>query len=82
MALARWRSFPVITRNSVFALKGRDLDLGTIGRKLGARYVVDGSIRRTGNRLRATTLLLDVETGRHTGGAIRIRRDGHVRDPG
>jgi adenylate cyclase len=65
VALARWRSFPVITRNSVFALKGRDLDLGTIGRKLGARYVVDGSIRRTGNRLRATTLLLDVETGRH-----------------
>jgi adenylate cyclase len=65
VALARWRSFPVITRNSVFALKGMDLDLAAVGRKLGARYVVDGSIRRTGARLRATTQLLDVETGQH-----------------
>jgi adenylate cyclase len=65
VALARWRSFPVITRNSVFALKGMDLDLATVGHRLGARYVLDGSIRRTGSRLRATTQLLDVETGQH-----------------
>jgi adenylate cyclase len=65
VALARWRSFPVITRNSVFALKGKDLDLTAIGRKLGARYVVDGSIRRNGTRLRATTQVLDVDTGQH-----------------
>jgi len=65
VALARWRSFPVITRNSVFALKGKDLDLAAIGHQLGARYLVDGSIRRTGTRLRATMQLLDVETGQH-----------------
>jgi adenylate cyclase len=64
VALARWRSFPVITRNSVFALKDEDLSLTEIGHKLGARYVVDGNIRRTGTRLRATMQLLDVETGR------------------
>jgi TolB-like protein len=65
VALARWRSFPVITRNSVFALKGQDLDLLAVGHKLGARYVVDGGIRRTGTRLRATMQLLDVEAGQH-----------------
>ena len=65
VALARWRSFPVITRNSVFALKSRVLDPREVGHELGARYVVEGQIRSTGTRLRATTQLLDVETGRH-----------------
>ncbi len=63
VALARWRSFPVISRNSVFAFKGQNLDRQTFGRRLGARYVVDGSIRRVGSRLRAATHLLDVESG-------------------
>lgn len=65
VALARWRSFPVITRNSVFSLKGKDLDLANVGRQLGARYVVDGSIRRIGTRLRTTAQLFDVEIGRN-----------------
>ncbi len=64
-ALARWRSFPVISRNSVFALKPDELDPATVARRLGARYVVDGSVRRTGSRLRTTVQLLDAESGRH-----------------
>jgi adenylate cyclase len=61
-ALSRWRSFPVIARNSVFAYRGRDLDVRLIGRELGARYIVSGSIRRRGAQARVTLELVDAET--------------------
>ena len=61
-ALSRWRSFPVIARNSVFAHRGRDIDVRVIGRDLGARYIVSGSVQRQGERVRVNLDLVDVET--------------------
>ena len=61
-ALARWQSFPVISRNSVFALGTADLDLRMVGQQLGVRYVVEGSLRRAAGRLRTVVALIDVDT--------------------
>jgi adenylate cyclase len=61
--LARFRWFPVISRNSTFQFKNSPLDLREIGSRLGARYIVEGSVRRAGNRLRATAHLTGVEDG-------------------
>jgi len=63
--LSRFRSLFVIARNSSFAYKGRALDLREIGRNLGVRYVVEGSIRRAGNRARVRAQLIDASTGNH-----------------
>jgi adenylate cyclase len=64
-ALALWRSFPVIARNSSFAYKGKALDVKRIGRELGARYLLEGSVRRSGNRVRVTAQLIDATSGHH-----------------
>ena len=63
--LSAWRSFPVIARNSSFAYKGRAVDVRRIGQELKARYVIEGSVRRSGNRARVTAQLSDAETGHH-----------------
>ena len=63
--LSAWRSFPVIARNSTFAYKGTSPDIRTVGRELGARYVIEGSVRRSGNRVRVTAQLIDAESGHH-----------------
>jgi len=63
--LAMWRWFPVIARNSSFTFKRRALDVREIGRALGARYVLEGSVRKAGNRVRVTGQLIDAETGHH-----------------
>jgi TolB-like protein len=63
--LAMWRWFPVIARNSSFTFKGRAVDVKEIGRTLGARYVLEGSVRKAGNRVRVTGQLIDAETGHH-----------------
>ncbi len=55
----------VIARNSSFSYKGRALDLRAVGRELGVRYVVEGSVRRAGGRVRVTTQLIDAQTGSH-----------------
>jgi adenylate cyclase len=52
--LALWRWLPVIARNSSFSFKGRAVDIKAVGRALGARYVLEGSVRRSGNRVRVT----------------------------
>ena len=62
-ALSRWRSFPVIARNSAFAYRGIDRDVRLIGRELGARYIVSGSARRSDTRVRVMVGLADVQTG-------------------
>jgi TolB-like protein/Tfp pilus assembly protein PilF len=62
-ALSRWRSFPVIARNSVFAWRGRDQDMRLVGRELGARYIVSGSVRRHDGQARVNLDLVDAETG-------------------
>jgi len=64
-ALSLWRRFPVIARNSTFTYKGKQLDVQRVGRDLGARYVLEGSVRRAGNRVRITGQLIDVESGAH-----------------
>jgi len=63
--LSYWRWFPVIARHSTFAFKGRPTDVVTVGRELAARYIVQGSVRRAGNRVRVGTQLIDAETGLH-----------------
>ncbi len=64
-ALAAWRSFPVISRNSTFAYKGQSPDVRMVARELGARYVLEGSVRRAGKRLRITGQLIDGLSGNH-----------------
>ena len=64
-ALAKFRWFFVIARNSSFAFKGRTLGVQQIGRELGVRYILEGSSRRSGERVRVSAQLVDAETGRH-----------------
>jgi adenylate cyclase len=56
---------PVIARNSSFTYKGRNVDVKDIGLELGARYILEGSVRKAGNRVRVTGQLIDAETGHH-----------------
>jgi adenylate cyclase len=63
--LSAWRSFPVIARNSTFAFKGRSRDVRQIGKELSARYVLEGSVRKAGKKVRVTAQLIDAETGHH-----------------
>jgi len=64
-ALSKVRWFLVISRNSSFAYKGRAVQLKQIGDELGVRYVVEGSVRKSGDRLRITAQLNDTTTGAH-----------------
>lgn len=64
-ALTRWRSFPVIARNSSFVYKGQDVDIKRVAKDLGARYVLEGSVRKGGNRIRITGQLIDGSNGHH-----------------
>jgi TolB-like protein len=64
-ALSRFKTFVVMSRNSSFVYKGRAVDVREIGRELGVRYVLEGSIRRSGSRLRVTAQLVDAATGGH-----------------
>jgi adenylate cyclase len=63
--LSRIRSLSVIARNSAFVYKGRAVDVKQVGRDLGVRYVLGGSVRRAGHRLRITAQLVESETGNH-----------------
>ena len=64
----------VIARNSSFAYKGRQVDLRTVGRELGVNRVLEGSVRKAGNRVRITAQLIDAENGAHIW-ADRFDRD-------
>jgi adenylate cyclase len=63
--LSRFRSLFVIARNSSFAYKGQSPDIRDVARDLGVRYVLEGSVRQGGNRIRITGQLIDGETGSH-----------------
>ena len=63
--LSKLSGLNVIARNSSFAFKGRNVDVRQAGRELGARYVLEGSVRKAGNRIRITVQLIDAETGTH-----------------
>lgn len=64
-ALSRIRWLFVIARNSSFAFKGRAADVKDVSRELGVRYVLEGSVRRSGNKVRITGQLIDATTGTH-----------------
>ena len=64
-ALSRIRWLFVIARNSSFAYKGKSPDLRQVGRELGVRYVVEGSVRKAGGRVRITAQLIDARSGAH-----------------
>ncbi len=76
-ALSRFKSFAVIARNSSFVYKGRAVDVRQVSNELGVRYVLEGSVRRAGDRLRITAQLIDGTLGAH----LWARRfDGVVSD--
>jgi len=73
-ALSKWRWFFVIARNSSAVYEGRNVDIRKIGRELGVRYLLDGSVRKIGDRVRVTVQLIDATDGAHLW-ADRFDRD-------
>ena len=63
--LSRFRSLFVIARNSSFAFKGQAIDVTEIGTKLGVQFIVEGSVRKAGDRIRITAQLIETSTGNH-----------------
>ena len=63
--LSRSKSLFVIARHSTFTYKGKAVDIKQVGRELGVRYVLEGSVRKAGNRVRITGQLIDATTGVH-----------------
>jgi adenylate cyclase len=76
-ALSRFRSLFVIAHNSTFTYKGKAVDVRQVSRELGVRYVLEGSVRRSGNRLRIIAQLIDATTGSHIWSE---RYDGELAD--
>jgi TolB-like protein/tetratricopeptide (TPR) repeat protein len=64
-ALSRFKSLFVIARNASFTYKGKTIDIQHVGRELGTRYLLEGSVRKAGGTLRITAQLIDVETRTH-----------------
>lgn len=64
-ALSRMTWLFVIARNSSFTYKGKAIDIKQVGRELGVRYVLEGSVRKAGNKVRITGQLIDASTGTH-----------------
>ena len=64
-ALSHYRWFFVIARNSSFTYKGRAVDVTQVAKELGVRYVIEGSVRKAGNRVRVTAQLIDATTRSH-----------------
>ena len=63
--LSLWKTFPVISRNSSFTYKGKNVNLKDISEELGVRYVVEGSVRKGGNKVRITAQLIDATEDHH-----------------
>jgi adenylate cyclase len=72
--LSSWRAFPVIARNSSFQYRGGNVDLKRVSRELGVRYVVEGSVRRAGERIRVNAQLIDATSGKHVWAETYDRR--------
>ena len=75
--LSRFKALFVIARNSTFAYKGKAVDIRQVGRELGVRYVLEGSVRKAANHLRITGQLIDATSGAHL---WADRFDGSVED--
>jgi TolB-like protein/class 3 adenylate cyclase len=76
-ALSRFGELFVIARNSTFVYKGKSIDIRQVGRELGVRYVLEGSVRKAGNRVRITGQLIEASSGAHL---WADRFDGDVQD--
>ncbi len=72
--LSRFKTLHVTARNSTFQYKGKSPNIQTVGRELGVQYAVEGSVRKSGNRVRVTAQLIDTATGGHLWGE-RFDRD-------
>ena len=82
-ALSRMRWLFVIARNSSFTYKGRPVDVKQVGRELGVRYVLEGSVRKAANRVRITGQLIDASTGATSvGRPLRRRARRYLRSAG
>ena len=64
-ALSQFKEFHVIARNSTFTYKGQAIDIKKVGEELGVRYVLEGSVRKAGSRVRITAQLIEAVTGNH-----------------
>ncbi|MFO1039177.1 MAG: adenylate/guanylate cyclase domain-containing protein [Geminicoccaceae bacterium] len=64
-ALSKFKGFLVISRTTMFTYKGRTVDVRTVGRELGVRYVLEGSVRTAGRQVRVTAQLIEAATGNH-----------------
>lgn len=73
-ALSHWRSFPVVARHSTFAYKGKAIRTQQIAVELGARYILEGGVRRADGKVRVTVQLIDAQTGHHVW-AQKLDRD-------
>jgi adenylate cyclase len=76
-ALSKLKGFLVMARNTMFTYKGRPVDVRAVGRELGVRYVLEGSVRKAGDRVRVTAQLLEATTGNHLWAE---RYDGSLQD--
>ena len=76
-ALVKLPQVFVIARNSSFTYKGKSVDVRQVGREMGVKYVLEGSVRREGERIRATAQLVDATTGNHL---FSERYDREVKD--
>lgn len=63
--LSRWQTLAVASRNSTSQFKGKPVDMATVKRELGVNFLVEGSVRRMGERIRITVQLIDADTGNH-----------------
>jgi adenylate cyclase len=63
--LSRFRQLRVLARNSSFQFRGPNVDIGRVSRELGIQYILEGSVRRLGNRIRITAQLIDASSGHH-----------------
>lgn len=63
--LARWREIRVVARNSAFTYKGKSVDVRDAAEEMGVRYILEGSVRRSGNKIRIVAQLIDGATGHH-----------------
>ena len=82
-ALSRVRSFFVIARNSSFTYKGKSVDVKQVGRELGVRYVLEGSVRRAAGKVRVTCQLIEAETNIHIwADRFEVDTSGYFRSSG
>ena len=81
--LSRFRDLLVISRNSTFVYKGKAVKVQEVARELAVEYILEGSVRKAGDRVRVTVQLIDAETDRHVWAERYDRRArGYLRHPG